>query len=135
MWGDEDECFNLKLENFGVEIDTRNDTPTCLKRVICCCIKTWEEPLLKDNKAVTKSRLLRKYSGLVYTDDAEPFEIFAISQDKTHYKPFGGGGLCVIGEINKYKGENDDVLQPHSNQQRAYTFPRCKNRPATTVEF
>ena len=43
LWGDEDECFNLELENFGVDLDAINDTPTCPKRVFHCWIEKWED--------------------------------------------------------------------------------------------
>ena len=33
LWGDEDERFNLELENFGVDLDAINDNPTFPKRV------------------------------------------------------------------------------------------------------
>ena len=39
LWRDKDELFNLKLDTFGVDPHTINDTPTCPKRVVCCWIK------------------------------------------------------------------------------------------------
>ena len=47
----------------------------------------------------------------MFTDDKESFKT-SISQDKMHWKPFRGGGWCVIGESRECNGENDNVLQP-----------------------
>ena len=74
LWGYEDQCFNLELENFGVDLDAINDTPAFPKRVTHYWIKKYEATLLQDNKVVAKTRLIKKYSGLVFTDNAEQFE-------------------------------------------------------------
>ena len=113
----------MELENFGVDLDAINDTPTCLKRIFCYWIKKWEETLLKDNKDIANLRLLRKYSGLVFTDDVEPFETVVISQDKMQLKPFKGDRWCVVGEPTKYNGRNDCVLWPFLiNKERIYSL-------------
>ena len=39
LWGDEDERFNLELENYSVDLDAINETPTCPKRVFRCWIE------------------------------------------------------------------------------------------------
>jgi hypothetical protein len=67
--------------------------------------------------------LLRKYSGLVFANDDESFETYAISQDEMHWKPFRRGGWCVIEEPNSYNGSNDKIL-PSFNPYGDYPFPR-----------
>jgi hypothetical protein len=88
LWGDEDERFNLELENFGVDLDAVNETPICTKRMFRCWIEKSEKPLLKENKALAKIWLLGRYGGLLFPDGEEPFETCYISKDKMHWKPF-----------------------------------------------
>ena len=60
LWGDQDEHFNLELENFGVDLDAINDTPTCLKRIFCYWTEKWGETLLKDIKVVVKNKVAQE---------------------------------------------------------------------------
>ena len=69
LWRNEDERFDLELENFGVNIDDINDTPACPKRYFRCWVEQWEVPLHNENFAAEKYKFLQKYKGLVFTDN------------------------------------------------------------------
>ena len=130
LWGDEDEQFDLELENFGVDVDQIKNTPTCPKRLFKCWIEDWEEPLLKTNTGVAKGKLLAKYGGLVFTDDKTPFTQYTISDSKMHWQPYRGGGWCVLGEPAEYDGTNDDVMQPFMiNQECLIPLIEAEEQP------
>ena len=67
-------------------------------------------PLLKENSAAAKNVSLQKYQGLLFSDDYDGV-LYTISSEKMFWKPYRGGGWCVVGEPPEYDGHNDDVLQ------------------------
>jgi hypothetical protein len=115
LWGEEDESFDLALTTFGVNVGAIRNTPTVPVRLFHCWIETWEEPLLKSNRATSKIRLLQKYKGLVFKDDDEttdpPCITYTISSERMYWKPYRGGGWCVVGEPANFDGTNEEVLQ------------------------
>ena len=34
LWEEEDKCFNMELENFGVDLNAINETSTCLPKEV-----------------------------------------------------------------------------------------------------
>ena len=112
VWGGDDEHFDLALGQFGVDVSKLHDTPTCPERIFNCWLEDWEETCIKDNGAAAKHRLLNKYGGLVFTDDAAGKTQYTISETNMSWKPHRGGGWCVLGEPVEYDGTNDDVLTP-----------------------
>ena len=61
-WGDEDENYNLGLENVGVEVDALK-MPSMQKRYFCCWLEDWYKPILKKNDPVSRVNLSEKYRG------------------------------------------------------------------------
>ena len=68
----------MQLEKFGVNVDDIKKLALVPERLFRCWIKDWEEPLLKNNDAVAKIRLLQKYGGLVIKDVDEDI-VYTIS--------------------------------------------------------
>ena len=66
-WGDKDEKFNIRLENFGVDVDSLK-MPAVLKRYFRCWIEDWEKHHPKKNGPVARLELSEKYRGLVFHD-------------------------------------------------------------------
>ena len=91
VWGDDDEQFDLALEQFGVDVSKLHDTPTCSKRICNCWLEDWKKACIKDKGAVAKHRLLNKYGGLVFTDDAAGKTQYTISETNMYWKPYRGG--------------------------------------------
>ena len=55
-WGDEDNHFNLELDNFGVDLNVTNNTPTYPKTVICC----WIEKSAERQQGCSKHQVAQK---------------------------------------------------------------------------
>ena len=91
VWGDDDAHFDLALEQFGVDVDKIHDTPTCPERIFNCWVEDWEVNCIKDNGAAAKHKLLNKYGGLVFTDDADGKTHFTLSETNVYWKPYSGG--------------------------------------------
>ena len=112
VWGDDDANFDLALEQFGVDVDKIHDTPTCPERIFNCWLEDWEVNCIKDRGAAAKHKLVNKYGGLVFTDDADGKTQYTILETNMYWKPYRGGGWCILGEPAEYDGTNDDVLTP-----------------------
>lgn len=126
LFGEEDERFDLGLEKFGVDVDALKDTPTAPLRKFRCWLEEWEKPLLKQNDAVAKMKLLQKYGGLVIRDIDNNDLILTISRDKMQYEKGRKGGWAVLAEPPEYDGSNDDILEPLTINEECLIFMIAK---------
>ena len=114
LWGDEDENFDLQLEQFGVNVETiaKKQDPKTPKRLFKCWIEDWEKKILKKNDAVSKMKLLQKYGGLLMQDIDNDNREYVISPEKMQFERGKNGGWAVLAEPPEYDGDNDEVLEP-----------------------
>ena len=112
LWGDEDERFDLQLEQFGIDVEEVKKKEEAPKRMFRCWIEEWEKPILKKNDAVAKMKLLTKYGGLVFKDIDDGI-VYTISTERMQYHKGKDGGWCVLAEPPDYDGDNHDMLKPY----------------------
>ena len=79
-WGDEDEQFELGLLKWGVDVEELKK-PVGPQRLFKCWVEDWENVM--DNGAVMRTRLLKKYGGMVFDDiDMDPVVCMRVSSTK-----------------------------------------------------
>ncbi|KAL7553442.1 hypothetical protein ACHAWF_016725 [Thalassiosira exigua] len=94
MWGDDDINFDLKLENFGVDVnELRMPVHT---RVCHAWMEDWEKEILKINDCVAEAKLLEKYKGLVFFNPDNKYHYTICSNNLEFFKD-RNGDRCVIG--------------------------------------
>eukprot|EP00804_Cyclotella_cryptica_P008222 CCRYP_015153-RA/>CCRYP_015153-RA protein AED:0.20 eAED:0.16 QI:0/0/0/1/1/1/3/0/316 len=110
-WGEEDEQFELGLLKWGVDVEELKKQ-VGPRRLFKCWIKDWE--IVMDNLAVMRTRLLKKYGGMVFDDiDVDPVvRILRVSSTKLNW--IRREGWHAMAEPPDYvgDGDDDDKLEP-----------------------
>lgn len=104
LWNDEDEEFQLGLENFSLE-EAGEATRTASRnprRLFHCWMEEWEDVSSRTNDVVHEVKLLRKYGGLRWLDP-DSNAMFVAEKDNMEWQR--GLGWCVIGL--REDGENE----------------------------
>ena len=111
QWLEEDEKYDLGLNNMDVDADEANkkrtDRPV---RRYNAWFEEWEKKAVKKNDSVVKQKLLRKYENLEFVDQDDQTR-YRIIPDNLDWKK--RLGWHVMAAPLKYKGDgtDDDLLE------------------------
>ncbi|EJK69653.1 hypothetical protein THAOC_09066, partial [Thalassiosira oceanica] len=107
-WGNDDEKFDLGLENWGVDTAELKAPPKLPRRLFRCYTEDWEN--IKDQNPVMRQRFLQKYGGLVFDDIDNNMTRMTVSKNILKYIKYQG--WHVMAEPPEYDGTNAEVLEP-----------------------
>jgi hypothetical protein len=110
-WSNEDEAFDLDLENFGVDTCALQEIPTVPARVFRCWVEPWEEELCGMNDVVARTKLLEKYKDIVFYCPDDQITYTAYDQNLYWHKG-RHNGWCVLGVPPDWDGVEMDDLEP-----------------------
>eukprot|EP00804_Cyclotella_cryptica_P006303 CCRYP_010146-RA/>CCRYP_010146-RA protein AED:0.42 eAED:0.37 QI:0/0/0/1/1/1/3/0/389 len=109
-WGDEDEQFEFGLLKWGVDVEQLKK-PVGPRRLFKGWIEDRENVM--DNGAVMRTRLLKKYAGMVLDDiDVDPIVRMRVSSTKLKWIRREGWHAMAEPPYYVGDGDDDDKLEP-----------------------